>query len=70
MLEQWRAMLVLFSLGSEGGGNQGNPRTVESYAGLFSLGAEGGGNQGNPRTVERRVRISLPGLLRGGAIAC
>ncbi|KAH0659430.1 hypothetical protein KY289_028178 [Solanum tuberosum] len=55
----------LFSLGAEGGGNQGNPRTVESYAGLFSLGAEGGGNQGNPRTVERRVRISLPGLLRG-----
>ncbi|XP_049410198.1 E3 ubiquitin-protein ligase RING1-like [Solanum stenotomum] len=55
----------LFSLGSEGGGNQGNSRTVESYAGLFSLGAEGGGNQGNPRTVERRVRISLPGLLRG-----
>uniref|UniRef100_M1CKA2 RING-type E3 ubiquitin transferase n=1 Tax=Solanum tuberosum TaxID=4113 RepID=M1CKA2_SOLTU len=55
----------LFSLGSEGGGNQGNRRTVESYAGLFSLGAEGGGNQGNPRTVERRVRISLPGLLRG-----
>ncbi|KAK4719587.1 hypothetical protein R3W88_017925 [Solanum pinnatisectum] len=55
----------LFSLGSEGGGNQGNARTVESYAGLFSLGAEGGGNQDNPRTVERRVRISLPGLLRG-----
>ncbi|XP_060171125.1 E3 ubiquitin-protein ligase RING1-like [Lycium barbarum] len=37
-------------------------------AGWFSLGLEGIGNQENPlipRTVERRVRISLPGLLRG-----
>lgn len=42
-----------------------NTNNNNNNAGLFSLGSEGGGNQGNPRTVERRVRISLPGLLRG-----
>ncbi|KAJ8559740.1 hypothetical protein K7X08_003798 [Anisodus acutangulus] len=34
-------------------------------AGWFSLGSEGRGNQENSLTVERRVRISLPELLRG-----
>ncbi|XP_069155849.1 E3 ubiquitin-protein ligase RING1-like [Solanum lycopersicum] len=46
-------------------GNQGNGGTMESYAALFSMGAQGGGSRGNRGTVERRVRISVPGLLRG-----
>ncbi|XP_015078881.2 E3 ubiquitin-protein ligase RING1-like [Solanum pennellii] len=46
-------------------GNQGNGGTLDSYGALFSMDAEGGGSRGNRGTVERRVRISVPGILRG-----